>query len=683
MATATMKIDDLANWSEPRRVETKNGPRMLRTAPAGDDFWAAWKSSKQELKDAGVSCGKNRQTGAWEACWWLPLGDAEQQKLDDALEASRAVDAAIDVPAPDGLAYLPYQRAGIAYALSRPSTLIGDEMGLGKTIQAIGVHNADAAINKTLIVCPASLRLNWKREFEKWATRDVTVAVVNGGGVKAFPKGHFDVLIVNYDVLAKHRDQIDAVEWDLLIADEVHYARNPESARSRALFGHVTRKGEVKRLPIKSRRRLLLTGTPIENRTKDLWPIVNACDPAGLGKNFFAFAKKYCGAHHNGYGWEFNGSSNVETLARLLRERFMVRRLKSEVLTELPAKIRQIVELPANGASEVVANEMAIFERHEAYIAELERRLDDVEYYGECDDDPQYGEFAAEIRREIAKAKKIAFEDMARFRIETAKAKAPKVAEAIKSELESVENVVVFAWHKCVIETLKEELKEFGVAVITGETSMHDRQQAVDDFQAGRVRVFLGNMLAAGVGITLTRSSNVRFVELPWLPGQLSQAEDRCHRIGQQDSVLVKHYVLEDSVDEIMAKQLIAKQEVITATLDTRHDTTTDDAATTFTRREIAEKVITVKPDPKQIESEKLTDTQIAAIHDGLRRLAGVCDGAHELDGCGFNKFDSRYGKSLAATPELTRRQALTGKNMCIKYRRQLGDDAIATIKGK
>ena len=140
----TVAIEDLVNWSEPKAVRTKLGPRQLRTAKPTDEFWSAWRSDKQSLKDAGISCSKNRQTGAWEVCWWLP-DEEKQNQIDEAVKFSKATDSNVDIPSPEGLEYLPYQRAGIAYSLSRENVLIGDEMGLGKTIQAIGIANATKA----------------------------------------------------------------------------------------------------------------------------------------------------------------------------------------------------------------------------------------------------------------------------------------------------------------------------------------------------------------------------------------------------------------------------------------------------------------------------------------------------------------------------------------------------------
>ncbi len=683
--TETIRIEDLAKWSTGKRVETKNGPRNLRTAVPTDKFWSAWRSDKQTLKDAGISCNKNRMTGNWQVCWWMPLSEDDQRQLDDAQAASRAEDADIAIPSPTGLEYLPYQRAGIAYAASRPATLIADEMGLGKTIEAIGVINADTTIKKVLVVCPASLRLNWRRELEKWLTRPMGVAIVTGGKPKDWPAGQFSIVIINYDILSKHRKRIDEIEWDLLVADEIHYCKNQATARTKAVFGHKTKKGEVKQTPIKARQKLYLTGTPIVNRPLELWPLVESADPNGLGRNFFAFAKKYCDAHHNGFGWDFKGAKNLELLQRLLRERFMVRRLKKDVLTELPSKRRQVIELPANGATGAVAEERRVYDGHKAYIAEIEERLAEIEQMGEVELDDlrhTYGEdYVGELRRGLAASKKTAFTEMSLARHAVALAKVPKVIEHLETALEGGP-VVCFGHHRDVIALIADHFGDQAVT-LTGASSMEDRQAAVDTFQAGKAKLFIGNIQAAGVGITLTASSHVVFAELDWVPGNLSQAEDRCHRIGQHDSVLVQHLVLENSVDAEMVETLIHKQEVIDAAMNdlpARKPETTPEAAPVRPHRPETT-TVTIQPDPKDEAAEALTAAQIEAIHEGLRLLAGACDGALALDGCGFNKFDSQYGKGLAANDSLTPRQALAGQKLCIKYGRQLSDDLMVIIK--
>ena len=195
---------------------------------------------------------------------------------------------------------------------------------------------------------------------------------------------------------------------------------------------------------------------------------------------------------------------------------------------------------------------------------------------------------------------------------------------------------------------------------------MADRQAAVDRFQGDPdCRVFVGGILAAGVGITLTASAHVVFAELDWVPGNVAQAEDRCHRIGQTDRVLVQHLVIDGSLDARMAHMIVDKQAVIDAALDDEPDRTLV--------------VHTPTPPPPPLPDAHPDDA--AAVQDALRSLAGVCDGAVELDDQGFNRFDTRLGTSLAAAPKLSARQVDAGLRVVWKYHRQLAPDTVAALK--
>jgi len=502
---------------------TKEGSRWIARFPYHFE-------TKEFVKQAGFRWdGMNR--------YWYTTYAEVAAKLDpeaavaaavaanQSLVQSRATDAAVEIPVPAGLAYLPYQKAGIAYAQDRAAVLFGDEMGLGKTIQAIGAINADPSIESILIVAPASLKINWSRELRKWLVRDLSIGIAAGDDLPAT-----QIVIVNYDILVRHRAALDARRWDLLISDEVHYAKNSKAQRTIALLGKNGKGG------IAARKRIFLTGTPIVNRPKELWTLVQALDPAELGSNFFRFHKRYTNAHHNGYGWDFSGASNLGELQTKLRSKFMIRRLKADVLTELPPKRRQIIAIPANGAAKVIAAEKAAYE-------EMVRRLDAGE--------------------------KVDFAEMSRVRHDTAVAKIPYLIEHLEECLEAEAKVVCFIHHHDVAQKLKEHFPE--AAFLTGEVaSMNKRTEEVDRFQNDpSCKLFIGSIAAAGVGLTLTASSHVVFGELDWVPGNVSQAEDRCHRIGQRESVLVQHLVFDESVDALQAKMIVEKQGVITAALDT------------------------------------------------------------------------------------------------------------------
>jgi SWI/SNF-related matrix-associated actin-dependent regulator 1 of chromatin subfamily A len=514
-----------------------------RWDPAGRVWWT---DSPERLTQFAASADESAR--AWAA---------DQIRLAaTSLDSSRAVSSDISVPVPEGMDYLPFQRAGIAYALARPATLIGDEMGLGKTIQAIGLINARPDIRTVLIICPASLKLNWKRELEKWLVVKRSIGIAAG---KAWP-GACDIVICNFDIIANFLPIIHGRQWDLLVVDESHFLKNPKTKRTKLVLGAKTKTAPIP--AIQATRRLFLTGTPICNRPVELWPLVHALDPNDIGRNWVGFVRRYCNGHQTRFGWDVSGASNLTELQERLRSKIMVRRMKSDVLTELPPKRRQVIELPCNGAKPYVEAELAAWESKEALLADLKNQAEALK-----DGDP--AEYKAAVDA-LKSAVSVAFSEMAKARHDTAVAKVPSLIAFLHDLIDDDPDakIVFFAHHHDVIDSVMAEFS--GVAVkFTGETNMDDRQLAVDTFQTNpKCQLFVASITAAGVGITLTASSHVIFGELDWVPGNVSQAEDRCHRIGQHDSVLVQHVVLDGSLDALMARRLIEKQQVIDAALN-------------------------------------------------------------------------------------------------------------------
>lgn len=531
-----------------------------------------------------------------------------------------------------------------------------------------------------LIICPASLRINWQREWRKWDTKDLLVGFANG----AFPRS--DVVIINYDILKKHNARIRERKWDLLIVDEVHFAKNPSALRTQQIFGCTQKKdkktGEITReaiAPIAAKRRVYMSGTPLVNRPIELWGLIQSLDPKGLGQNWMHYVKTYCGAFQGRFGWDVSGATNLDRLQEVLRSKFMVRRLKKDVLKELPAKRRQIISVPPFGCEAAVDEEIAAYEQSQVAITDA---MVAVELAKASDNADEYTEAVKRLRS----AQGIAFADMSAARKRTALAKVPFLIEHLESAIEAAGKVVCAVHHHDVVDRLREHFGKSAVW-LDGRAEMDERQAAVDRFQKDETcTLFIGSIKAAGVGLTLTASSTVIFGELDFVPGNISQMEDRCHRIGQADSVLVQHLVLDGSLDAKMAKTIIAKQEVIDKALDREFKQSPVPAMLTLPD-EIP--VIDEPPATHDIrrealaqEAETLTPESIAAIHQGLRMLARVCDGAMALDGSGFNRFDSVLGKSLAQMGRLTGKQAILGKKLCNKYRRQLPAEVLAVALG-
>ncbi len=451
--------------------------------------------------------------------------------------ASRAADADIEVPSPPGCEYLPYQRAAIAFGLAHPNVLIADEMGLGKTIEALGVINSDPKALRVLIVCPASLKLNWERECTRWLVERGPVGVAG----KTFPK-KANVVIINYDILGKWKKELKG-SWDVLVADECHFVKNKEAQRSKALYA------------IKASRKLFLTGTPILNRPLELWTILSSLAPEEFD-DFWKFARRFCNPLKTNFGWEFLGATNLPELHELLSGTIMVRRTKAQVLPDLPAKRRQVIEFTSDKLSSLIAGETEAWLEHKRRLKELRA----LKRKGAGSGKDELAEMRAGINT--------AFGDLSKLRQKTALAKVPLVVEHLKGVLEETQKVVVFAHHRAVIGELYEAFGEVAVT-LTGEDPIEARQAAVDRFQEDPAcRMFIGSITASGLGLTLTAAAHVVFAELDWVPANMTQAEDRTHRIGQTDSVLIQHLVLQDSLDARMIGTLVEKQQIMDQVVD-------------------------------------------------------------------------------------------------------------------
>ena len=476
--------------------------------------------------------------------------------------------------------------------------------------------------------------------------------------------GSSDGFVYNLEVEEHHNYFADGI-----LVGNCHYIKNPKARRTIQVLGKWNIDDTKKVDPIPAKRRLFLTGTPIVNRPVELHPILRSIDRKEWG-NWRQYVTRYCGGFQTEYGWDVSGASNLDELQDRLRATCMVRRLKADVLTDLPAKRRQVIELPENGCISAIRAERQASERGSARLRDLRAAVE----MAKVSDDPEDYKIAVAALREGVQAH---FTTISRLRMNTAVAKVPYVADHIREVLDAgTAKVIVFAHHHAVTDRLA---AEFGADAVRldGRDKMEDRDLAVRRFQEDpSVKVFLGGIQAAGVGLTLTAAAHVIFAELDWVPGNLSQAEDRCHRIGQTASVLVQHLVLEGSIDATMAQRLVDKQEVIDLALDAEPteeqraardlpilpSETVPVATATATQTEIA------------LEAETLGPDLIALIHDNIRELAARCDGAQAEDGTGFNKFDAPLGHQLAALPSLTAKQAALARRIARKYRGQLGD---------
>jgi SWI/SNF-related matrix-associated actin-dependent regulator 1 of chromatin subfamily A len=455
--------------------------------------------------------------------------------------------------------------------------------------------------------------------------------------------------------------------------------KNPKALRTHAILGSRDQSG------IKARRRVFLTGTPVLNRPAELWTLVYALDPNGLGRSWRGYHDRYCGPTRGYQGRvDYSGASHLDELQAKLRGTIMVRRLKVDVLKELPPKRRQVIVLKPESRAELeaIAREAEFTKKQDADMAAARAEL------ARLSDDQASEAYKNAVRR-LRQVEGVAFTETSAVRKAVAVAKVPRVVEHIRDFLdETGQKLVVMAHHHEVIDGITHELlRDVVVAKADGRDSNEKRQAEVDAFQNDpRVRVIVCSMQAMGVGHTLHAASTVIFAELDWVPGIVSQAEDRCHRIGQYDSVLAQHILLDGSLDCRMASLVVEKQEIMDRALDRATD-----ALPEVSR--LAAPQIPATPAKRTTDAPRtsgngssgeaiLTEAQILAVLDALRQLAGRCDGAYQLDGMGFNKLDSRFGKELASRAMLTQRQAQAGRTLCIKYQRQLSPLLVAIIKG-
>jgi len=316
----------------------------------------------------------------------------------------------------------------------------------------------------------------------------------------------------------------------VVITDESHYYKEMRRKRSKA----------VKRLVRQVPNVIALTGTPVLNRPIEIYNAVNILNPK-IFSTFLEFTHRYCDPKHNGYGWDYSGASNIEELHKILDEKVMIRRLKKDVLKDLPEKRYTSVPMELDNRKE--------YSNIENNFIDYVRRTK-----GDEAADKAKG---AKILGQIEALKQAAI-----------KGKMKQAIAWIKDFIDNGEKLVVFTTHTKTVNDLMTEFK--GIAVkVDGSVRGQKREDAIDAFQNNpKIRLFIGNIRAAGVGLTLTAASNVAFLELPWTPGELVQAEDRVHRITQVHGVMIYYLLANQTIEEEIAKLLDSKRDVVTRVTD-------------------------------------------------------------------------------------------------------------------
>ncbi len=421
-----------------------------------------------------------------------------------------------------------YQREGAAFIeRSKGRCLVGDEMGLGKTLQALLYLRRHPELRPAIVVCPASLKWTWERE----AAVHFGMAVEVLEGMRPPHEGlttTHGIIVLNYDILHAWLPHLAALRPKILVGDEAHYIVNRKARRSKA----------TKTLAQLVRHVVLLSGTPLTNRPTELWQLLNILRP-DLFPSFWTFAHRYTKARMTPWGWDFSKPANLDELHRvLINKRLMIRRLKKDVLSQLPPKTRSVVPL-----------EIEDRRQYQTAVHDFVRWL--------------------RTKKRSRKASASMLVKIGYLRRLAGELKVKPVMSWVDDFLEGGDGkLVLFAIHKPVVAAFAGRYKGQCV-VVDGSVVGRDRMRAVDAFQHDkRIRVFIGNIKAAGVGITLTAASTVAFAELEWTPGAMVQAEDRCHRIGTMNHVQAFWLVAKNTIEEKIAALIEEKFKTLNAVLD-------------------------------------------------------------------------------------------------------------------
>lgn len=418
---------------------------------------------------------------------------------------------------------MPFQRDGVNFAVSRDGRLLlADDMGLGKTVQAICIAAYYRSEWPLLVVAPSSVRFTWAEAFRRW------LPSVSADSINVVVKGKDSlrsglINIVSYDLLGKMDKQQPSSPFNVIIMDESHFLKNVKTVRCRAA------------LPLlkAAKRVILLSGTPAMSRPAELYTQIQAVRPS-LFPRFHDFGTRYCDAKQLQWGWDYSGSCNLTELKLLLEESIMLRRLKSEVLSQLPTKQRKVVIVTTDG----------INSRTKAALNAAAKEL------------------AKGCHNKIKEK-----EALLVFFNHTAEAKIKAIMEYISDMLEcGREKFLVFAHHKLVLDSVTQELGEKGIRYIRidGSTPSAERQQLCDRFQfCTQSCVAVLSITAANMGLTLHSADLVVFAELFWNPGVLIQAEDRVHRIGQTSNVDIHYLVAKGTADDHLWPMIQNKMNVL------------------------------------------------------------------------------------------------------------------------
>jgi SNF2 family DNA or RNA helicase len=419
-----------------------------------------------------------------------------------------------------------FQKEGVKFLKKKKYAILADEMGLGKTIQIIQTLN-ELHLKKVLIICPAIIKHHWKNQIQEHykVKKNIDIQVIMKGKEDITCPDNSKIIIINYDLLlSKHiMNQLKNIKFDVLVCDESHYLKNIKAKRTINVLG---RHGLIHNTD----RAYMLTGTPILNKPVDLYPVLLVLFYSYIKEHvsYHGFARYFNGAYIDRYGmFQLGTPTHKEELNDILNN-FMLRRLKQDVLKELPAKKYEVIEVATEDYTE----------KGEAI-------------------DIDNSNFTAP--------------NFAKTRLDIAHAKKKACVEYIKYALTYKQKIVVFAYHVEIIKYLKEELAEFHPVEIYGGTALKQRDFNIESFVKNKnTRLLIGQIQAAGQGVDGLQHvcNHIIFVETTWSPGEIQQAVDRCHRIGQTLPVTIEILAANNTLESIVLKSLIKKDTYIQEIVD-------------------------------------------------------------------------------------------------------------------
>ena len=459
----------------------------------------------------------------WDSIRRVEMSSAAELSAEDLKDIDNRLESRI----PPHLELYPFQKVGVAFAeASNGRCLIGDEMGVGKTIQAIGY----AAINHArpgLVVCPANVKYNWQKEIKKWLPAE-TVQVIDSGKTEIIAAEFY---IITYDLLVNRLQDILRIRPQLTIIDEAHYIKSSKAQRTVATMTVARHCPKV----------IALSGTAIASRPKEFFNVLNLLRPDEFNSEW-NFKQSYCDPFHNGFGWNFDGASNTKELNERTRD-VCIRRLKSEVLPDLPPRTRQFLPIQLTPEQRIT---------YDIAQDEWEQRINEYYLNGEPIPPGTMLVMLGELRKKCGEIK------------------IPYACDWVKEYNSSTgKPLIVFAHHSEIIKGISLGLGDLKVANITGQTPAKERMDIVDSFQEGHVDVLVCSTMAAKEGLTLTRADTILFIEREWVPSDEEQAEARVHRIGQEsDNVHSVYLSCMNTVDEHFDRVVEQKRQVVKAVLD-------------------------------------------------------------------------------------------------------------------